>query len=142
MSETQQETVVWTLPHLYAWMHVHLDEGHRLTVRTPEDSDHNAGVFACSCGTALDVRPVAVQDPTSGLYAVSGPRPVTSGLETTERALPELSASGSLAVVLDKSQQRVRVEFGRLVTFLSLTPADAKLFAATLLAKAAQMESS
>lgn len=141
MNETQQETVVWTLPHLYGWMHAHLDEGHRLSVRTPEDSDHNAGVFACSCGAALDVRPVAASDPTSGLYAVTGPRPVSAGV------LPDPAPGGAArvpllldrAIVLDRAHQRVRVEFSR---SLNLTVDDAITLAAALLAKAAQLETS
>lgn len=134
MSETQQETVVWTLPSLYAWMHEHLSVGHRLSVRTPEDSDHNAGVFACSCGVALDVRPVAASDPTSGLFAVSGP-----GLPTGP-AHRARDCTNHVALTVDRQAQRVVLAFGDPATQISLTRDAAQGLAATLILEARSLE--
>ena len=71
---TALETVIWTQALLTAWMLGHVGDGHRLTMRTPEETE--AGTFVCDCGAELHARPVVPFDPACGLYAVTGPRPI------------------------------------------------------------------
>jgi len=71
---TALETVIWTQSLLTAWMASHVGDGHRLTMRTADETE--AGTFVCECGAELHARPVVPFDPASGLYAVTGPRPI------------------------------------------------------------------
>ena len=72
---TVSETVVWTGPHLFAWVSQHLAESHRMTVQ-PLDGAPDCGTFVCSCGQAIDVQPMNPSDVTVGLYLVTGETPL------------------------------------------------------------------
>jgi len=137
MTMQRHETLVWTAAQVLAWVTQHLDQSHDVRLGNDPEDDVSMGVFECSCGVQIHVRPVVSADPMAGLYAVTGAAP----LQTPPRAAePEVAVPvPRVTLAIHRPHRRVRMSIGNRGICVELAADDARTLAAALVTHAEQL---